>query len=302
MRSSIFLLCILSGCFQLLLSKDPSQTLLTQFPILMSHDSASGEILEDNIEMAWTKTQSCGLVCQLNCGARAFDYRPYCQNGNIIAHHGGVVIDKPMSESIEEVMAWSNQNPNDLVIFYLSHFDGDSSCDSKSVSLLQQYGIYTVTNCNDLASMTMASAKSKSGIKGGGYVIGIKDCTNEEYDDTINCYISGQVCYDTETNKASTVPITRFSTYMQSVTTNYHSDTSQLWMAQAHWQSTAYSVSSGTLHNSSLLLDESRSGLNQWVINQIKGGSYKYLNIVEVDNVCDQGAELYNALNAFSLL
>jgi hypothetical protein len=35
---------------------------LISYPIIMSHDSASGEIIDDNIVMAWTKTQSGGII------------------------------------------------------------------------------------------------------------------------------------------------------------------------------------------------------------------------------------------------
>jgi hypothetical protein len=71
----------------------------------------------------------------------------------------------------------------------------------------------------------------------------------------------------------------------------------------AHWQSDAESVVVGTLHRSSLLLDESRSGMNAWVIAKLQesvnanGTQYfKNVNLVEVDNVCDGGLEMYKVL------
>ena len=74
-------------------------TLLTSLPLIMSHDAASGEIIEerDHVVMDWTKTQSVGLVGQLDCGARAFDYRPYLDKHDVLyAHHGPVVIHTTM--------------------------------------------------------------------------------------------------------------------------------------------------------------------------------------------------------------
>jgi hypothetical protein len=68
---------------------------------------------------------------------------------------------------------------------------------------------------------------------------------------------------------------------------------------QAHWQSTALSITLGTLHNSSLLLDEERSNINGWMAQQVTDKVYPHLNIVEVDHVCDHGLELYNSLAAY---
>jgi len=53
--------------------------------------------------------------------------------------------------------------------------------------------------------------------------------------------------------------------------------------SQAHWQSSAESIVLGTLHHSSVLLDESRSGANAWITQRIKGGALPYLNVLEVN-------------------
>ncbi len=49
---------------------------LSLYPLVMSHDSATGELDErrDGLIAAWAKTQPASLVGQLDCGARAFDY------------------------------------------------------------------------------------------------------------------------------------------------------------------------------------------------------------------------------------
>jgi ABC-type Na+ transport system ATPase subunit NatA len=57
----------------------------------------------------------------------------------------------------------------------------------------------------------------------------------------------------------------------------------------------------GTLHRSSLLLDEERSGMNAWVVKALQDSLdtttanakyFKNVNIVEVDNVCDHGLDI----------
>lgn len=281
--------------------------LLTQYPMILSHDSASGEISEerDFIVAKWSKTQSVGLVEQLNCGARAFDYRPSMKkDGKIFAHHGGVTIHVPMEESLRQVISWANIHSEDLVIFYLSHFDGDG-CETAVEDLLKKNAVYYVKDCSLLQSLTYASAKkeaSRVGSKLGrkGAVMALFDCTEENYDSKINCYGKDFVCYDSWPKNSSSIPFSHLSSHLQAVTSVSDPGQSyghQMWMAQAHWQSTAESVSLGTLHESSLVLDVQRSQINQWLTNQVSGKAFKHLNFLEVDEVCDNGTNLYQALH-----
>ena len=76
----------------------------------------------------------------------------------------------------------------------------------------------------------------------------------------------------------------------------------QLYTVQAIWQESAASVTVGELHGSNLLEDESRSALNSMVASMIQDASelpdVSQLNMVEVNNVCDGGAELLSVLRA----
>lgn len=58
--------------------------------------------------------------------------------------------------------------------------------------------------------------------------------------------------------------------------------TGKLWMAQAHWQYSATSVAEGVLHNSSILLDESKSEINHMLVHNISNYAFPFVNIVEV--------------------
>ncbi len=69
-------------------------------------------------------------------------------------------------------------------------------------------------------------------------------------------------------------------------------------MAQGHWQYSTTSVAAGLLKESSILLDESRSGINALQVQNLTRRDFKYLNLLEVDNVCDQGPQLLAALRA----
>eukprot|EP01031_Cornospumella_fuschlensis_P034681 gene34681-41997_t len=75
-----------------------------------------------------------------------------------------------------------------------------------------------------------------------------------------------------------------------------------LWGFGANWQSSAESVVMGTLHNSSLLLDEERSGLNAWTAQAIRDGTLTYLNMLSVDNVCHGGEDIFKALQEYNSL
>jgi hypothetical protein len=293
----LLIVCILVITMRIASSSDGD--LLTRSPFVMSHDSASGEIVEDrdHVVADWTRTQSVGLVGQLDCGTRAFDYRPYYKDGELYAHHGPVVIYKTMRESIREIQTWNSQNPNELVILYLSHFDGDDGCKDAAIAFLASMNVSTVVDCNDLSSLTVGEAKYKSSLPNGGYLFSISDCMEEYFDSTINCYGSDFVCYDSWPENTSSIPWNKLKEYMTMMTASYPDSSNMLWMAQAHWQSTALSVSLGTLHNSSIILDEERSGVNSWLVGQIKNKAYPCLNMIEVDNVCDHGLELYQTLN-----
>ena len=54
----------------------------------------------------------------------------------------------------------------------------------------------------------------------------------------------------------------------------------------------------GTLEGSSLLLDESRSQLNKLITSKIKANAWEHVSFVEINNVCDGGPELWQALKS----
>jgi hypothetical protein len=233
-------------------SKVHDLTLLNSYPMIMSHDSASGEIDpdRDHVVMDWTRTQSDGLVKQLDCGARSFDYRPYLNDDKIIAHHGGVKIKKTMESSLLEILSWSNKNPDDLIVLYLSHYDGDKGVETAVSNLLKKLNIYFIEDCSILKTLTYQQAvKNAIKLPSQSKVLAIKDCTTENYDDKINCYSRGVVCYEDD---KSTKAWNAFDNYVQLTTStnpvgrnNSSSESSYLWMAQAHWQSSAESITIG---------------------------------------------------------
>lgn len=263
---------------------------IQQWRAIISHDAATGELDQNrdgiihDVQDAYSITQGQGLIQQFDCGSRAFDYRPYLQkDGSIIAHHGSVLVKKLMNESIAELQSYLSDK-EEIVLLYLSHFEGESGCKEAVVKLLQNSNVPFVQDCNILNGLTVQDAYSK------GKLFAVLDCMEEQYDPSITCYSISATCYTD--SSSSTEPWDKFKAYMTNATAR--APGTNLVMQQAHWQSSTESVPIGLLHGSSVLLDESRSNMNKWIADNI--AKYPYISLVELDNVCDGGEAVFNAL------
>ena len=280
---------------------------LNSFPFVTSHDAASGELDEsrDHVLADWTRTQTVGLIGQLDCGSRAYDYRPHLSSdGTLLAHHGPVVIHKPMNESLKEIVSWLSipDNQEEMIIMYITDCDGADGCIDKTKDLLSSNDIYFVDNCEDLNNLTYGDVKTLGRLKSGGSFLGIIGCTDENYDVSISCYGREPSKYSCYNSESSDIAFQKMDDYMLSITSaDPVSISSNLWMAQAHWQSDAYSVSVGTLHNSSVIEDSNRSDLNNWVLQQLRENKWSFINLLELDNVCNQGLEIQQILLEYAM-
>jgi hypothetical protein len=206
-----------------------------------------------------------------------------------------------MNESVTEISEWCNDHPNELAILYISAWDGEENCDASVSSLLENMGIYTIKNCGDLSQLTYQQALGMAKLQGGGSLLAVFNCMTEQYDETINCYGRKDgvdfACYESRGENTTALAWDPFEAYMTSATaTDLALLSPNMWMTQAHWQSTALSITMGTLHRSSLLLDEERSKMNMWVADQVAARSFPYLNVLELDHVCDHGLDVYAAI------
>eukprot|EP00405_Crypthecodinium_cohnii_P026012 CAMPEP_0206488706 /NCGR_PEP_ID=MMETSP0324_2-20121206/42618_1 /ASSEMBLY_ACC=CAM_ASM_000836 /TAXON_ID=2866 /ORGANISM="Crypthecodinium cohnii, Strain Seligo" /LENGTH=332 /DNA_ID=CAMNT_0053967873 /DNA_START=20 /DNA_END=1018 /DNA_ORIENTATION=- len=294
---------------------------LNEWPMIMTHDAGTGYFSGGTCSLLhpvndWAQTQPTGgFANQLDCGARALDLRMYVESGQLEMHHASVHIDKKFSDALTEVKAWVSQNPNELVLLYASHCDGQSdddkkSCHSKVQQAFKDAGIYEL-QCNSLKDMTVELAMTSGSVGSGkGSVVGLLDCgMAENYDSSITCYgdilaeqqlikngtlsapEASYVCYGDDSDKA----FNKFWTYMSKTVSSMPSD-GRLWMAQAHWQYDAKSIAQGTLHGSCILEDESKAKVHDKLIEKINAGTYPHMNILEVNNICDGGNELLHTL------
>jgi hypothetical protein len=301
---SVFL-CILSfvNCYT-------SDRLLRNFPLIMSHDAATSMLDSKlNVIESYTQTQSSGtLASQLDCGARAFDYRPYLMNdGSLVAHHGAIKVKSSMEESVQGLIDWLkvDEHNDELVLLYVSHCeaDGDNDtqgerCTDASAQLLEKLGVSVISDCESLSGMTVAEAFKHGELsENSGSLLAVQGCVNENYDSSINCYgfydkVKTYCCY----GKNKEVAWNNFAAYLNRTAASMSTDA--LWMLQAHWQSDAVSIPLGDLHRSSVLEDESKAGVNAWLASTLRSRAlpFESLNIIELDNVCDGGVGVLAAL------
>lgn len=285
--------------------------LLKQYPMILSHDAATSMLdVKLNVVSAYTQTQAQGsLSSQLDCGSRAFDYRPYLKKDNtVIAHHGTIKVDSLMKDSVQDIINWlaQPQNVDELVVLYVSHCeaDGDSSsqesrCVDASADILQEMNVSTIRgDCSPLATLTVGDALAQGKLPNAGSLLAIYDCANENFVQAVNCWgvhnKREYSCY----GKNKEVAWDALAGYLNSTASPLATAADNLWLLQAHWQSNTVSVPLGDLHRSSVLKDESKAGVNAWLAEQLKNRAlpYETLSFVELDNVCDGGLAVLEAL------
>jgi hypothetical protein len=168
--------------------------LLNTVPFIMSHDAATG-YLDHGVVNGWTKTQSKPFADQLDCGARAFDARPaYREDLGLVWHHGPVYVNHSFEESMEEIKAWAQQNPLELVLIGISSCEGDS-CMDRVADVLARQAIPTLSDCSVLATMTLSGAQTMATLDQGGRVLALTGttgpngvaCSVGHYDPSIDC-------------------------------------------------------------------------------------------------------------------
>lgn len=241
-----------------------------------------------------------GLVGQLDCGARAFDYRPEQQkDGEIIAHHGSKDVKVLMSDSLKDTSTWLQSHPDELVIFYMSHFGGESTCRDATISQLKDMSIQVIYECQELETLTVQAAYTRAKVgQGAGALLAIIDCMEERFDPSVNCYGTDFVCYDSIPHNTN-IPWNKMEEYLNKTTSTLPESASTLWMTQGHWQQSTESTIIGNLRLSDLLADEQKSGINKYLAQSIREKKFKYLTMLEVDNVCDGGMEILDAIKTY---
>ena len=82
---------------------------------------------------------------------------------------------------------WANSNTDELVLLYLSHFDGASTCETDAKAAMATLGVH-VAACSELSGLTVDGAMTLGALSGGGRVLATDGCVAENYDSSITCY------------------------------------------------------------------------------------------------------------------
>lgn len=140
-------------------SEDFGSVKFTDWAMLGSHDSVTGYGNTGEPIAPLTITQDKPLDEQAKCGARYFDIRPFfTENGEITGHHGDpekpwLGVSKPMSEYIDELVRFANENPNveDLLvigIFDYVNWKNEKTDEQKQavIKLLEEKGVKVIVD------------------------------------------------------------------------------------------------------------------------------------------------------------
>jgi hypothetical protein len=262
----------------------------------MAHDAATtyrhqysllGKLLPSQVQ---TQPEG-GFAALLDCGVRALDVRPcHTLEGHLYMHHGPVVIEQRLEDALGAVVDWAGKHTEELVLVYLSHCGGggdcgggtrkpDARCDAATADVLGKLGITLLQSVD----ISYGVAREMARLGNGGLVLAFTQAL-ENYDERIQ-YCAG--------SKVKANDYADLFAYMDEITAE-PPDGSALVIVQGHWQDPHTTLVDGCAET--VLKMETASILNRELARRIAAGQWPFLNLLEVDNACDQGAELYGAL------
>jgi hypothetical protein len=274
----------------------PLETPLSRVPFLMAHDAATtyrhdysllGEVLPGQVQ---TQPEG-GFTALLDCGVRAFDLRPcYTHDRQLYMHHGPVTVKHRMEDALREIIDWAGRHREALVLVYVSHCGGgvgctggtgrpNDHCDSATADLLGELGITMLPSVD----ISYGEAQEEGRLANGGHLLAFEQA-RENYDESV------QFCAGSEKKPSAFADL---FAYMDRIAAEAPSGR-ELVITQAHWQDPHTTLVDGCAET--VLEMESASKLNREVARRISAGQWPHINLLEVDNACDQGIELKAAL------
>ena len=173
---------------------------LSMWPILQTHDtgtvylSASNAV--DEIIYRFTRTQSAANVTGLlDCGARAFDWRPELQNGALGFFHGPVFINHSMQAAAQEVVDWANAHASEqedaLVLVMSADCGGDCAAAAEAAFVAVGMPVLSgADGCAVASDFTLQAAMDAAKLAGGGHAVALINCPSSPtntYDEDLSC-------------------------------------------------------------------------------------------------------------------
>lgn len=196
------LLLLLSSSLSFgLLRKRAADMPLNTWPMIQAHDTGTVYLRPsnfiDDIVYRFTRTQNADSVTELlDCGVRAFDWRPSLQDGLLGFAHGPIFINHSMHAAAAEVVMWaqnhSAEEEDALVLLVVADCNSDA-CFTAANAAFGDVGIPFLTGsdgCAKAGDLTLSAAMSAAALPGGGHALAIVNCPlapETTYDDTRSC-------------------------------------------------------------------------------------------------------------------
>lgn len=169
--------------------------------MLQSHDAGTGYLdpfssgFIDDIVYRFTRTQVGGIYQQLDCGSRAFDWRPSLGAAGLGFAHGAIYVNHSMQAAAADVVRWANEHSHDqedaLVILNVADCNGQS-CINETVAAFAAVGLPVVSGggCSLASDWTLGAAMDAAALPGGGHAVALVNCPQapvNTYDDRCSC-------------------------------------------------------------------------------------------------------------------
>jgi hypothetical protein len=330
---------------------------LSTFPMLQSHDTGTVYLDRDDptlteIIYRFTITQDATNVTQLlECGIRAFDWRPSFTNNILGFAHGPIFVNHSMQSAAREVVNWANDNASEnedsLVILIVADCNSQE-CNDLAEAAFKAEGIPVMVNetgCAIASDFTLGAVMDASKLVGGGHAIAIMNCPSSSiptYDETLSCtgYINSTegaafntaidqcltlspsafldcievlvgivnipqhyACYVDGSGKNYSIPFDNLQKYLIQTASQplpvAPGSRGLLTSLEGCWAQNEASTILSFLHDSSLILDESRANFNKgFLLNTIRVGNITHprllqnVNLVGINGACDGGNDL----------
>jgi hypothetical protein len=175
---------------------------LNTLPFLFAHDTGtvyltlSSALPDVGVRFAQTQTGG-NVTALLDCGARAFDWRPSLSADGLLGFaHGPLFVNHSMAAAAREVAAWATAHAADaedaLVLLLVADCNG-AGCDAAAAAAFAAAGIPLLSGaagCAAATDLTLAAAMAASALAGGGHALAIANCPSAPlatYDDRLSC-------------------------------------------------------------------------------------------------------------------
>lgn len=175
---------------------------LNTFPFLQSHDAGTGylrdaDVLTD-VVYRFTRTQAGNVTSQLDCGVRAFDWRPSLDAGSgaLGFAHGAVFVNHSMRDAAAEVVAWADAHAAELedalVLLVVADCNGDA-CNAAAEAAFRAVSMPVLSGaagCAAASDLTVGAAMAAAALAGGGHALALMNCPGAPvptYDDRLSC-------------------------------------------------------------------------------------------------------------------